>query len=75
MSEQTPWAVHLQWCKTRALQYVEAGDPEQAIASMSSDLRKHPEAPNSEVISHLTMSALLGPKDPGTIRRWIEGWN
>jgi hypothetical protein len=54
---------------------VEAGDCEQAIASMSSDLRKHPEAPKTDVIAHLTMAALLGSKDRATVRKWIEGWN
>lgn len=34
---------HLQWCKDRAMQYVNAGDFSQAVASMASDLDKHPE--------------------------------
>lgn len=34
---------HLQWAKDRALEYVEAGELQNAIASMISDLQKHPE--------------------------------
>ena len=33
----------MQWCKNRALQYVDLGDIDQAMASILSDLRKHPE--------------------------------
>lgn len=71
------WAEHLAWCKSRALAYVEAGDTEGAIASMSSDLGKHPGGlgPKRQVISYLTMAALMGPKDAATVRKWIEGWN
>ncbi len=34
---------HLAWCKQRALEYVDAGDLDEAFASMLSDLGKHPE--------------------------------
>jgi hypothetical protein len=36
---------HLTWCKRRALEYVDQGDLASAVASMSSDLSKHPETP------------------------------
>jgi hypothetical protein len=45
-------AEHLQWCKDRALEYVDAGDLNGAIASMTSDLRKHKET------ASLTLMAL-----------------
>lgn len=32
---------HLQWCKNRALEYVEQGNLENAFMSMASDLQKH----------------------------------
>jgi hypothetical protein len=32
---------HLAWCKRRALEYVDAGDPTHAVASMASDLKTH----------------------------------
>ena len=34
---------HLEWCKKRALEYVDAGDLSGGLASMFSDLEKHPE--------------------------------
>ena len=34
---------HLAWCKARALEYLDAGDLVNAVASMASDLTKHPE--------------------------------
>lgn len=37
---------HLAWCKQRALEYVAAGDVNQAWASMASDMRKHPDTAN-----------------------------
>lgn len=38
---------HLQWCKDRALEYVKVGDNDSALASMLSDLAKHPETAGS----------------------------
>ena len=37
---------HLAWCKRRALEYVGAGDLRQAVASMASDLKTHPDTDN-----------------------------
>jgi len=34
---------HLAWCKQRALQLVSEGDATGAVASMASDMAKHPE--------------------------------
>lgn len=39
-------AEHLEWCKERALQYVDAGDYDQAVTSMLSDLIQHDETKN-----------------------------
>lgn len=67
---------HLAWCKARALEYVEAGDLRSAFASMSSDLRKHPETADhsgTELGFLQMMSGGLSTKDE--MRRWIEGYN
>jgi hypothetical protein len=32
---------HLAWCRQRALEYLDLGDPIQAITSLMSDLGKH----------------------------------
>jgi len=34
---------HLQWCKQRAREYLQRQEVANAIASMCSDLRKHPD--------------------------------
>lgn len=34
---------HLSWCKERAREYLDRGDPVNAVASMARDVTKHPE--------------------------------
>ena len=71
-------AEHLQWCKDRALGYVDQGDLEQAFASFISDVGKHPE---TEAVSKLVrelgfpmlMSGFLNT--PALMRSHIEGYN
>lgn len=72
----TDRAEHLAWCKQRALEYLDAGDLQNAVASMGSDLSKHPETAgrhNSPLLM-LAMQHLID-RDEGAIRRWIEGFN
>lgn len=69
-------AEHLAWCKKRALQYCDAGDVNQAFASMASDLSKHPETENHVAInlgSQMFFGGLLD--SPAEMRRFIEGFN
>lgn len=70
-------AEHIAWCKQRALEYVERGELENALASMLSDLCKHPETADRA-------AATLGPgialvpgwiSSPGEVRKWIESFN
>ena len=67
---------HLEWCKKRALEYVDNGDLPQAFASMGSDLGKHPETANHSAISlgmALMMSGNLNTQTE--MRKFIEGFN
>ena len=67
---------HLDWCKTRALKYLDQGDVQNAIASMMSDMKKHDEtAPvmESPAMAMLGMQAAMG--GTGEARRFIEGFN
>lgn len=67
---------HLTLAKQRALEYVNAGELNSALASMMSDLRKHPETQASSTwpLMVLGMNAVSsGNKDE--LRRWIEGFN
>jgi len=71
-------AEHLQWAKDRALEYADRGDTGGAIASLNSDLGKHPEtAPSCELITGLMMPLLMMGKfdHPGELRKFIEGFN
>ena len=67
-------AEHLEWCKTRALAYVERGDLHNAFTSLMSDLSKHPETEDHGALE-LGMMLMLGgllntSKD---MRDFIEG--
>jgi hypothetical protein len=69
-------AEHLQWCKDRALVYADRGDITNAIASMCSDLRKHPETANHAGTQLMVMLVATGKFDrPGELRKFIEGFN
>ena len=49
---------HLQWCKDRALEYVDQGDLHGAFASMVSDLNKNQETAGHSAIN-LGMQMLM----------------
>ena len=64
---------HLEWCKERARVYLNEGDLLNAVASMTSDMRSHPEC---GVNDFLVMAAMLHVTnyDEREVRRWIEGF-
>ncbi|HEY1887150.1 MAG TPA: hypothetical protein VGG86_14055 [Roseiarcus sp.] len=64
---------HLDWCKKRALEYVDAGDLAEAVASMAKDLQKHPEMGVNAYLLRLGMM-YYDQGDPAAVRRWIEGF-
>lgn len=67
---------HLQWCKDRALEYVDANDTSQAFASFSSDMSKHPETANHSALKLGTMLLMGGHLNtPAEMRKWILGFN
>ena len=69
-------AEHLQWCKDRALEYVELGDLSQAYTSMSSDLGKHEGTSNHSGIELGMMEMMIGGLNtPEKMRHHIEGYN
>lgn len=69
-------AQHLRWAKDRALEYAESGDAANALASIGSDLDKHPETANHPGV-RLGMTLLLAGqfKSPQEIVHYIEGFN
>lgn len=71
-------AEHLRWAKDRANEYADQGDAGLAIASLSSDLAKHPETESSvRVVTELMMPLMLAGhlRSAGEIRKFIEGFN
>jgi hypothetical protein len=67
---------HLQWAKDRALEYADQGDTANAIASLTSDLAKHPETAGHSAIQLMTMMAMADQfHRPGELRKFIEGFN
>lgn len=67
-------AEHLAWAKARALEYVDHGDMINAIASILSDLGKHPELERSVPIGAV-ISLTVNRRDPESVRYFIEGFN
>ncbi len=50
-------------------------DPAQAVASMTSDLNKHPET-GGELYAMLALAGMMEiQKGPEAVRRWVEGFN
>jgi hypothetical protein len=67
---------HLQWCKDRANQYVDAGELTNALASMVSDLRKHPELEDHAAIGLGVLLKMAGHLDTAEeMRKFINGFN
>jgi ribosomal protein L37E len=68
---------HLLWAKNRALEYLDAGDNQQAFTSMVSDLRKHPQLEDHPGLligaGFLFLHGWIS--NPLEVRRWIEGFN
>lgn len=76
MSTTITRAEHLAWCKKRALEYCDAGDLRQAWASMTSDLRKHPETENHGAIRLGAMMFFGGHLETQEeMRKFINGFN
>ena len=67
---------HMNWCKQRALKYLDAGDVQEAVTSMLSDLSKHPETklPDGSPLNMLGMMTIM-EHDRAGARRFIEGFN
>lgn len=68
---------HLAWCKQRALQYVDQGDLQNALASMASDMHKHPGTNSPAIDMLLGMEGLrcVTSSDTEGMRRLITGFN
>jgi len=70
-------AEHLAWAKARALELVDAGELEQAVASMISDLGKHEGTVMHGAPASVVIALGIAEVDRGAaaVRHWIEGFN
>lgn len=72
-------AEHLQFCKDRAMEYVNRGDLLEAVTSMMSDLEKHPDTASTPggVLGMLGIMAAQQAQsgDREAVVRYIKGFN
>ena len=66
---------HLEWCKERALEYLNQGDAVNAITSMLSDLNKHEETRGAGGAMAPLGMLYATQNDHDGARRFIEGFN
>jgi len=64
---------HLAWCKERAL--AELPDCTNAVASMISDLIKHPAFENTMTMTMASVGFMEIPRGVDAVRKWVEGFN
>lgn len=67
---------HLEWCKTRALEYINNDNIIDAWNLMVSDLRKHKETENhSRIMLGITMITAGYLSTIKEMKKFIEGFN
>jgi hypothetical protein len=67
---------HLDWCKQRAIEFVDIGDINQAWSSMKSDIGKHEKTCNHPAIALGEMIMMIvGLKTQQDMRRFIDGFS
>jgi hypothetical protein len=68
---------HLEWCKQRAREYLDRGELADAVASMGSDMDKHPETrmagEKGTLIMYVAMLRIMDGDARG-VREWVEGF-
>jgi hypothetical protein len=64
---------HLEWCKKRALEYLDRGDIQNAVTSMLYDMDKHPETKVIEPLFMLGMQTIID-RNAEAARRFIVGF-
>jgi hypothetical protein len=64
---------HVKWCKARALQYLDAGDLINALASMGSDMAKRDDCRINQYLYLVGMDRAAAGDSEG-LRRWIRGF-
>lgn len=68
------WAEHIAWCKSRAHEYLGKGDIQNAVASMLSDLGKHPETVHAGQSMALVGMMAVTTNDRQLAASFIDGF-
>jgi hypothetical protein len=72
-----PREEHLEWCKQRAREYLDRGELADAVASMGSDMDKHPETrmagEKMGMLMYVAMIRITAGAARG-VREWVEGF-
>ena len=67
---------HVEWCKQRAIEYLEHGDVMQAFASMGSDLNKHPDTKDHPGVTIGMQLIMIGNLSTvPEMRHFIDGFH
>ena len=67
---------HVEWCKKRALEYVDNGNLSEAYLSMASDLKKNEETKDHPAIVTGMQLMIMGELNtPQAMRKFIKGFN
>ena len=67
---------HIEWAKTRAYEYLDLNQPQNALDSLLSDLTKHPETKeHSAVQLGMSLRIFGGLSTAQDVRRFIDGVN
>ncbi len=67
---------HLQWCKDRAMEYIDQNEVADGVASFMSDMTKHPETEGHSALELMTMMLVSGQLETARqARKFIEGFN
>jgi hypothetical protein len=66
---------HLEWAKGRAHEYADRGELSDAVASMISDLPKHPEFGGMGTVIAMALGTTEIPRGREAVKRWIDGFN
>jgi hypothetical protein len=75
-ADHTDRALHLTWCKERAKEYIRNGDLDEAMSSMISDLKKHPDTEHHGAIALMVQMKMAGALSTAEeMERFIEGFN
>lgn len=67
---------HLQWCKDRAMQYIDRNQVADGITSFMSDMTKHPETEHHPALILMRMMMFTGKlKTSKEAAKFIQGFN